>query len=48
VHLSDPETREAFRHTDVIAPVCAATFKGEGARSYEKALTALRTILTNR
>ena len=40
VHLSDPETREAFRHTDLVALAAAKLIKGEGARGYSLALDA--------
>ncbi len=38
VHLSDISRREPFRRVSVIEPVCLAQFKGEGPRSYFKAL----------
>lgn len=41
VHLSNPEAREAFRHTSVIAAACAAKVAGFGADSYRTALEAL-------
>ena len=40
VHLSDPETREAFRHTDLVALAASLVIKGEGARGYLSALDA--------
>jgi 3-dehydroquinate dehydratase II len=40
VHLSDPETRESFRHNDLIALVAAKLIKGEGAHGYTLALDA--------
>ncbi len=41
-HLSDPSTREAFRHVSVLAEVCIATVAGLGKQSYFVALdTAL-------
>ena len=40
VHLSDPETREAFRRTDLVALAATAIFKGHGARGYALALDA--------
>ena len=40
VHLSDPETREAFRHTDLVALAATMLIKGEGARGYALALDA--------
>lgn len=38
VHLTDIAKREPFRRVSVIKPVCLAQFKGEGPRSYFKAL----------
>ena len=40
VHLSDPETRESFRHVDLVALAATRLFKGEGARGYLLALDA--------
>jgi 3-dehydroquinate dehydratase II len=40
VHLSDPETRESFRHTDLVALAATQLIKGEGARGYSLALDA--------
>ena len=40
VHLSDPEKREPFRHTDLVALAAAKLIKGEGARGYSLALDA--------
>lgn len=45
VHLSDPETREAFRHFSYISPVAAKIIKGKGAAGYEEAVTALSTLV---
>lgn len=38
VHLSDPETRENFRHLSYIGMAAVGCVKGLGARSYEVAL----------
>lgn len=38
VHLSDPETRESFRHVDLVALAATKLIKGEGARGYSLAL----------
>ena len=40
VHLTDPGTREPFRHTDLIALAAAQVIKGEGSRGYLLALDA--------
>ena len=40
VHLSDPEKRETFRHTDLVALAATKLIKGEGARGYSLALDA--------
>ena len=40
VHLSDPDTREAFRHSDLVALAASLVIKGEGARGYLTALDA--------
>jgi len=40
VHLSDPDTRESFRRTDLVALAATKLIKGEGARGYTLALDA--------
>ena len=40
VHLTDPASREAFRHTDLIALAATLVIKGQGARGYLSALDA--------
>lgn len=40
VHLSDPDTRESFRHTDLVALAATRVIKGQGARGYALALDA--------
>ncbi|MDV3256190.1 MAG: type II 3-dehydroquinate dehydratase [Sphingomonas sp.] len=44
VHLSDPEKREPFRHTDLVALAADRVFKGEGARGYSLALDAAASL----
>ena len=44
VHISDPDTREEFRHMSYIRAACAATIKGHGLEGYLEALH----FLTNR
>ncbi|WP_159620840.1 type II 3-dehydroquinate dehydratase [Ruania rhizosphaerae] len=41
VHLSNPASRERFRHTSVIAGVATGTIAGFGVDSYRLALQAL-------
>jgi len=38
VHISDPDTREEFRHVSYIRAACAATIKGHGFAGYLEAL----------
>jgi len=38
VHLSDPDKRESFRRTDLVALAATKLIKGEGARGYSLAL----------
>lgn len=40
VHLSDPDIRESFRHTDFVAMAATQIIKGEGAQGYLSALDA--------
>ena len=48
VHLSNPATRESFRHTSVVARVADGTVAGFGLHSYELALRAVATLLAQR
>lgn len=45
VHLSNPLSREEFRHTSVISGVASGTIAGFGPHSYLLALDAMRTLL---
>jgi 3-dehydroquinate dehydratase II len=45
VHLSNPLSREEFRHTSVISGIATGTISGFGADSYLLALEALAGIL---
>lgn len=42
VHLSDPDTREAFRHISYIRSYVIATIKGKGIDGYLEAMTLLK------
>ena len=41
VHISDPMTREPWRHLSVIAPVASETISGLGLLGYEQAVAAI-------
>lgn len=41
VHLSDPDTREEFRHRSFVSLAAEATFKGRGFESYADAIRHL-------
>jgi 3-dehydroquinate dehydratase-2 len=41
VHLSDPKTREGFRHLSYVEPVASIHIAGKGAAGYTEALRAL-------
>ncbi|KHL26067.1 3-dehydroquinate dehydratase [Croceibacterium mercuriale] len=41
VHLSNPHTREAFRHRSYVGMACKGTIAGLGALGYELALQAI-------
>ena len=45
VHLSNPATREPWRHESVVAPVASGTISGFGAQSYVFAVHAAVTLL---
>ena len=45
VHLSNPASRESFRHTSVIASVVTGSISGFGVQSYALALAAIASCL---
>lgn len=48
VHLSNPLSREEFRHTSVISGVANGTIAGFGPHSYLLALDAMRNLVQNK
>jgi len=46
VHLSNPLSREEFRHTSVISGVANGTIGGFGPNSYSLAMAALKTLIS--
>jgi 3-dehydroquinate dehydratase-2 len=45
VHLSNPHSREEFRHRSVISGVATGVILGFGADSYTLAMTQMMTLL---
>ena len=41
VHISNPNAREAWRHTSVVAPVATGSIMGLGMHGYELAIEAI-------
>lgn len=48
VHLSNPSTREVWRHESVIAPVASGTIAGFGGNSYVLAVQAVARLLASK
>jgi len=46
VHITNPASREEFRHTSVVAAVASGTIAGFGVESYRLSLHALRSLLS--
>jgi 3-dehydroquinate dehydratase-2 len=45
LHLSNPRSREPWRHTSVVAPVATATISGLGGHGYVLAVEAVARLL---
>ncbi len=45
LHLSNPNAREPWRHTSVVAPVAAGAIAGFGGHGYRLAIDAVATLL---
>jgi 3-dehydroquinate dehydratase-2 len=48
LHLSNPQRRERWRHTSVVAPVATATIAGVGGAGYRLAVEAVAELLERR
>lgn len=46
VHLSNPMSREEFRHTSVISGIALGTIAGFGPNSYVLALNAMKAVIS--
>jgi 3-dehydroquinate dehydratase II len=47
VHLSNPASREEFRHESVVSAVATGTIAGFGVESYRLALQAISRLRTS-
>ena len=45
IHLSNPNAREPWRHTSVVAPVATGSIMGFGGMSYTLAIEAIANLL---
>lgn len=48
VHISQPNAREPWRHTSVVAPVAAGSIAGFGMLGYDLAVAAVARLLESR
>lgn len=48
LHLSNPNARESWRHTSVIAPVATGSIVGFGGQGYRLAVEAMAAALSGR
>lgn len=48
VHISQPNAREPWRHTSVVAPVASGSIAGFGLLGYELAVRAVASLLESR
>lgn len=46
LHLSNPQRRESWRHTSVVAPIAVGTISGFGANGYTLAIRAIASHLS--
>jgi len=45
IHISNPASREPWRHTSVVAPVSSGTIAGFGAKGYQMAIDAMAGMI---
>ena len=45
LHISNPASREPWRHTSVVAPVSSGTIAGFGAKGYQMAIDAMAGMI---
>ena len=48
VHLSNPATRDPWRHESVVAPVASGSIAGFGVHGYTLAINAVATLLAEK
>jgi 3-dehydroquinate dehydratase-2 len=48
LHLSNPNGREPWRHTSVVAPVATGSIVGLGAHGYQLAIEAVAHLVERR
>lgn len=48
VHISNPNARETWRHTSVVAPVATGSIVGLGTHGYELAVAAVARLLASK
>ncbi len=45
VHISDPKSRESFRHLSYIEPLAASVIAGQGAQGYKMAIEQIAAMV---
>ena len=48
IHISNPNAREPWRHTSVVAPVAVGSIMGFGGTGYELAIEAIARLIGSR
>ncbi len=47
IHISDPQTREEFRHHSYISPLATKIIKGQGVDGYAQAIDKIGKLIQN-